>query len=47
MYSKRYKHLQYKIDIVKIIMKYIFILYLYDIIKFDIFTNMLGQTLLV
>jgi hypothetical protein len=47
MYRKRYKYLQYKIDIIKIIMKYIFILYLYDIIKFDIFTNMLGQTLLV
>jgi hypothetical protein len=45
MYRKRYKHLQYKIDIIKIIIKYIFILYAYDIIKFDMFTNMLGQTL--
>jgi hypothetical protein len=37
MYKKKYKYLQYKIDIVRIIMKNIFILYVFDIIRLYIF----------
>jgi hypothetical protein len=45
MYKKKYKHLHYKIDIVKIIMKNTFILYVFDIIRLYIFNNMFDQTL--
>jgi hypothetical protein len=45
MYKKKYKHLQHKIDIVRIIIKNIFILYVFDITEFYIFTNMLGRSL--
>jgi hypothetical protein len=45
VYKKKYKHLQYKIDIVRIIIKNIFILYIFDIIRLYIFYNMFGQTL--
>jgi hypothetical protein len=38
MYKKKYKHLQYKIDI----MKNTFILYIFDIIRLYIFNNMFG-----
>jgi hypothetical protein len=45
MYKKIYKHLQYKIDIVRIIIKNTFILYVFDIIRLYFFNNMFGQTL--
>jgi hypothetical protein len=45
MYKKKYKHLQHKIDIVRIIIKNIFILYVFDIIRFYIFNNIFGQNL--
>jgi hypothetical protein len=45
VYKKKYKHLRYKIVIVRIIMKNTFILYIFDIIKFYIFNNMFSQTL--
>jgi hypothetical protein len=44
VYKKKYKHLQYKIDIIKIIMNF-FILYVFDIIRLYIFNNIFGQTL--
>jgi hypothetical protein len=44
MYKKKYKYLQYKIDILRIIIKNTFILYVFDVIKLYIFSNMLGQT---
>jgi hypothetical protein len=45
VYKKKYKNLQYKIDIVRIIIKNTFILYVFDIIKLNIFSNVLDQTL--
>jgi hypothetical protein len=45
MYKKKYKHLQYKIDIVRITMKNTFILYVFDIVRLYIFNNMFDQTL--
>jgi hypothetical protein len=45
VYKKKYKHLQYKIDIIRIIMKNIFILYVFDIVRLYIFNNIFGQTL--
>jgi hypothetical protein len=45
VYKKKYKHLQYKIDIIRIIMKNIFILYVFDIVRLYIFNNKFGQTL--
>jgi hypothetical protein len=45
VYKKKYKHLQNKIDIVRIIMKNTFILYVFDIVRLHIFNNMFGQTL--
>jgi hypothetical protein len=45
MYKKIYKYLQYKIDIVRIIMKNTFILYVFDIIRLYIFNNIFGQSL--
>jgi hypothetical protein len=45
MYKKKYKHLQYKRDIVRIIVKSIFTLHIFDIIDFYIFTNIFGQNL--
>jgi hypothetical protein len=45
IYKKKYKHLQYKIDIVRIIIKNTFILYIFDIIRLYIFNNMFDQTL--
>jgi hypothetical protein len=42
---KKYKHLQNKIDIVRIIMKNTFILYVFDIVRLHIFNNMFGQIL--
>jgi hypothetical protein len=45
MYKKKYKNLQYKIDIVRIIIKNTFILYVFNIIKLYIFIIMIGQTL--
>jgi hypothetical protein len=45
VYKKKYKHLKYKIDIVRIIMKNTFISYEFDIIRFYIFNNIFGQTL--
>jgi hypothetical protein len=45
VYKKIYKYLQYKIDIIKIIMKNTFIFYVFDIIRLYIFNNMFGQTL--
>jgi hypothetical protein len=45
MYKKIYKHLQYKIDIVRIIIKNTFILYVFDIIRLYFFNNMFCQTL--
>jgi hypothetical protein len=44
VYKKKYKHLQYKIDIIRIIMNFI-ILYVFDIIRLYIFNNIFGQTL--
>jgi hypothetical protein len=44
MYKKKYKYLQYKIDILRIIIKNTFILYVFDVIKLYFFSNMLGQT---
>jgi hypothetical protein len=45
VYKKKYKYLQYKIDIIRIIMKSNFILYVFDIIILYIFNNMFDQTL--
>jgi hypothetical protein len=45
MYKKKYKYLQYKIDIVRIIMKNTFMLYIFNIIRLYIFYNMFDQTL--
>jgi hypothetical protein len=45
VYKKKYKNLQYKIDIVRIIMKNTSILYVFEIIRFSIFNNMFGQSL--
>jgi hypothetical protein len=45
VYKKKYKHLKYKIDIVRIIIKNNFILYEFDIIRLYIFNNIFGQTL--
>jgi hypothetical protein len=45
MYKKKYKYLQYKIDIVRIIIKNTFILYIFDIIRLHFFNNIFGQTL--
>jgi hypothetical protein len=45
VYKKKYKHLQYKIDIVRIIIKSIFTLHIFDIIEFYIFINMFDQIL--
>jgi hypothetical protein len=45
VYKKKYKHLQYKIDIIRITMKNTFILYVFDIIRLYIFNNMFGETL--
>jgi hypothetical protein len=42
---ENYQYLQYTIDIVRIIIIYTLILYIFDIIEFDIFTNILGLTL--
>jgi hypothetical protein len=45
VYKKKYKNLQYKIDIVRIIMKNTSILYVFEIIRLSIFNNMFGQSL--
>jgi hypothetical protein len=45
VYKKKYKNLQYKIDIIKIIMKNTFILYVFDIVRLYIFNNIFGQIL--
>jgi hypothetical protein len=45
VYKKINKYLQYKIDIVRIIIKYTFILFIFDIIKLYFFSNILDQTL--
>jgi hypothetical protein len=45
MYKKKYKYLQYKIDIIRIIMKNTFILYVFHIIRLYIFNNMFDQIL--
>jgi hypothetical protein len=45
VYKKKYKHLQYKMNIIRIIIKNTSILYVFDIIKLDSFSNILEQTL--
>jgi hypothetical protein len=39
VYKKKYKYLQYKMDIIRIIIKNTSILYVFDIIKLDSFSN--------
>jgi hypothetical protein len=47
MYKEQYKYLQYKIDIVRIIMKNIFILYVFDIIRLYFLTIYLAKLYLI
>lgn len=44
VYREKYLHLQYQINLIRYIMKYILILFLFDNIDADIFLYEVGQT---
>ena len=44
IYKKKYKYLQQKINIIKILVRYLFISYIFTTINVYIFAYKLGQT---